>query len=698
MSNGWNKRRGKNNSLPLIQQLFSLSRAMKRILATAVLLAVIVIAGHVVSSGLAAQTPPGVEPLGSLKKVSIPQPSNLGNYVQSKTAAIALGKSLFWDMQVGSDGITACASCHFHAGADSRAKNQLNPGLLRVNANGSPNPDQRVTKGGLNYTLQPGDYPFHKLADPNNRSSKVLADTNDVAASHGVFNAEFVGVVPGRPEDEVKYKPDPVFNIGGTNVRRVEPRNTSSVINSAYYFRGFWDGRAQDIFNGVNPLGLRDPDAKLYKATTPGQLAEVKVSLNNASLASQALGPPLSSLEQSAEGRTFREVRNASGQVDRASKSAATSKKLPRKLGKKLSTLRPLAKQLVHPQDSVLGAYSQTPVPGLKVSTYKNLVEAAFRPEWWNSDQIIRVNANGSRNIVKQREGSLAADDYTLLEYNFPLFFGLAMQLYESTLVSNDTPFDQYMNGNSSALTAQQKQGLKIFQAPFNQGGAGCIFCHAGPELTTASTTNVRKHGRLSRIPIPGSPIQDTGFFNIGVRPPLEDLGVGASDGLKQSRPLSEARLAQQKSFKSVFRQDPNIKVDAKSLVVADGLFKTPGLRNVELTAPYFHNGGQLTLRQVVDFYNRGGDFGGGLPVLNLKEEDKKALVAFLKGLTDERVRYQKAPFDHPQLFITNGHPGNQISAADDGTGKAKDINVKIPSVGRNGGAPLPNFLGVEQK
>jgi len=43
--------------------------------------------------------------------------------------------------------------------------------------------------------------------------------------------------------------------------------------------------------------------------------------------------------------------------------------------------------------------------------------------------------------------------------------------------------------------------------------------------------------------------------------------------------------------------------------VAVDGAFKTPGLRNVELTAPYFHNGGQLTLEQVVDFYNRGGDF-----------------------------------------------------------------------------------------
>ena len=45
--------------------------------------------------------------------------------------ARALGKALFWDMQVGSDGIQACASCHFRAGADPRSRNQLSPGLRR---------------------------------------------------------------------------------------------------------------------------------------------------------------------------------------------------------------------------------------------------------------------------------------------------------------------------------------------------------------------------------------------------------------------------------------------------------------------------------------------------------------------------------------------------------------------------------------
>jgi cytochrome c peroxidase len=64
--------------------------------------------------------------------VAVPSPSNLFRFVRNTAdgmvAARQLGKTLFWDMQVGSDG-QACASCHFHAGADNRTKNQPNPGL-----------------------------------------------------------------------------------------------------------------------------------------------------------------------------------------------------------------------------------------------------------------------------------------------------------------------------------------------------------------------------------------------------------------------------------------------------------------------------------------------------------------------------------------------------------------------------------------
>ena len=57
----------------------------------------------------------------------------LKDYVQDRAAAVRLGKALFWDMNIGSDGKTACASCHFQAGADNRIKNQISPTLLNTN-------------------------------------------------------------------------------------------------------------------------------------------------------------------------------------------------------------------------------------------------------------------------------------------------------------------------------------------------------------------------------------------------------------------------------------------------------------------------------------------------------------------------------------------------------------------------------------
>jgi cytochrome c peroxidase len=65
----------------------------------------------------------------TLQGVPVPEPPDLASYVKDKAAAIRLGKALFWDMQVGSDGVQACASCHFQAGGDIRVKNQLDPGL-----------------------------------------------------------------------------------------------------------------------------------------------------------------------------------------------------------------------------------------------------------------------------------------------------------------------------------------------------------------------------------------------------------------------------------------------------------------------------------------------------------------------------------------------------------------------------------------
>ena len=129
--------------------------------------------------------------------------------------------------------------------------------------------------------------------------------------------------------------------------------------------------------------------------------------------------------------------------------------------------------------------------------------------------------------------------------------------------------------------------------------------------------------------------------------------------------------------------------------------FKTPLLRNIELTAPYFHNGGQATLLQLVNFYTRGGDFREHnaqfidfeIGKLSLTPQELDDLVAFLKGLTDQRVVYRKAPFDAPQLFVPNGHRMVHGVPAVDSDGTAADIMLEVPAVGRNGGPPLQGFL-----
>ncbi|MEZ6014713.1 MAG: hypothetical protein R3F49_06350 [Planctomycetota bacterium] len=85
------------------------------------------------------------------------------------------------------------------------------------------------------------------------------------------------------------------------------------------------------------------------------------------------------------------------------------------------------------------------------------------------------------------------------------------------------------------------------------------------------------------------------------------------------------------------------------------GLFLTPSLLNIELQGPYFHDGSKQNLEDVIEFYDRGGDFGSRrereISPLRLSAEDKRALAAFLRRpLTDPRVRAATGPFERPLL------------------------------------------------
>lgn len=100
------------------------------------------------------------------------------------------------------------------------------------------------------------------------------------------------------------------------------------------------------------------------------------------------------------------------------------------------------------------------------------------------------------------------------------------------------------------------------------------------------------------------------------------------------------------------------------------------------------HNGSLLTLEQVVDFYFRGGNFGNDAHFAALvlqqpiTKQQKTDLIAFLKSLTDERVRWERAPFDHPQLRVPHGHSGFTNPNAIE---QAEDLFLTIPAVGKNG-------------
>jgi cytochrome c peroxidase len=630
---------------------------------------------------------------GDLRAVAVPVPANLADFVKNQTMAVALGKALFWDMQVGSDGVQACATCHFRAGADPRSKNQLSPGLKHV-----PSADLTYSTGtGPNYQLEPTDFPLTRLANPGVRGTLGPGDSNDVVSSQGIRHSG----------DE----PDPQgFVVGAwANTRRVEPRNTPSVINAVFNHRQFWDGRAENVFNGVNHLGQRDPEARLFRADNPNTPTEVRVELINSSLASQAVAPIVSDLEMAAPGRTRLDV----------GRELATSK---RDQGKKVSKLRPLAGQLVSPTDSVLGGFSSWPASGLTFGKYDAMIKSAFFEQWWRSKKVIRVNADGTKTLVAKNEGecddsTCEGNEYSLIQYNFSLFFGIAVQMYEATLVSDDTPWDRFRRENPTStdpdlnpwtnITPNHISRLALFGAHlFNDRSRGatnirCSNCHEQNELTDASARRIASAVEGPIRNRDGNVI-DKGFNNIGVRPTADDLGVGASDAFG---PLSFTRRRFPGAPPATFEVD----TAGKPIAVTKGFgvqgaFKVPSLRNVALTAPYFHNGDARTLREVVELYSRGGNVAPiqeldgtpieplGIPVLTSDEID--AIVAFMEALTDERVLFQRAPFDHPQIFVPTGHPGGSGSTTDaNGDGLADDVMVEIPAVGAAGGPLPPGFL-----
>ncbi len=158
--------------------------------------------------------------------------------------------------------------------------------------------------------------------------------------------------------------------------------------------------------------------------------------------------------------------------------------------------------------------------------------------------------------------------------------FGKAIASFERTAISNNSPFDRWLKGEEFAMTEQQIRGFRLFS---DQSKTNCTACHQAPNFT------------------------DNGFHN---------LGLASYD--KKKPDMGRFKI----------KPIPSLK----------GAFKTPTLRDIVLTAPYFHDGSAQTLLDVMQHYKKGGetkkDLSDNIKPLDLSEQDMKDLVAFMQALT----------------------------------------------------------------
>jgi cytochrome c peroxidase len=207
----------------------------------------------------------------------------------------------------------------------------------------------------------------------------------------------------------------------------------------------------------------------------------------------------------------------------------------------------------------------------------------------------------------------------------------LALASFTRTLISGNSPYDQYLRGETTALSESAQRGMALF---FSEG-LECHHCHTGFNFTLSTVT--------ANSTFEGSPFFNTGLYNIG--------GTGAY-------PVGNTGV----------HEITNNPADM-------GRFRPPTLRNIALTAPYMHDGSIATLPEVIQFYMDGGrviDEGeyagdgrsnpyknGLVPGFTLTDQEVADLVAYLESLTDEEFitdpRFSN-PFTEPTATATNGN------------------------------------------
>ena len=192
-----------------------------------------------------------------------------------------------------------------------------------------------------------------------------------------------------------------------------------------------------------------------------------------------------------------------------------------------------------------------------------------------------------------------------------PVGMAQAIASFERTLLSGDSPFDRFQAGDEGALSAEARRGLAIFR-----GRGRCSRCHTATEHQPFFT--------------------NFAYQNTGVaagHPRFEQIARQAATAIESGAPPEAlTRLAGQPGGEEIGRALHS------SLLFEIGSYRTPSLRNVGLTAPYFHDGSAGSLAEVVRFYNEGGrtnlNLEEELHPLGLNEREQRDLVAFLESLT----------------------------------------------------------------
>lgn len=199
--------------------------------------------------------------------------------------------------------------------------------------------------------------------------------------------------------------------------------------------------------------------------------------------------------------------------------------------------------------------------------------------------------------------------------------FAKAVAAFERTLISGDSPLDRYLAGDLNALSESARNGLILFRTR-----ARCGVCHVFNQNFAAFAT---------------SPFfTDGNYRNTGVAANFSGFNALARQAMAAARDESGAGLAAMANHERAAELGRFV-TTGNTLDV--GAFRTPSLRNVELTAPYFHDGSAATLGDVVRFYLKGGNENPNrdwqLEPVVLTEIEQRELIEFLKALTGDDAR-----------------------------------------------------------